>query len=609
MEKFVKVLDYNLRNNQKPYEGCVLKVIDEYPNDKSCVDVNGYVLKFWNEQVMFVEKPANIEDQICYKPAEGFQPGDYVLDKDENVYRITAVDGCMLRCMKTTEQWSSPYAIRFDKLTKIDRENEDLIAGWDYITEEPIFTYDEDHTLTIHGFNRYGSATDLGEILPYNVNDEARVAVCNDCDEVFDREDDHFDTYMHYIEDGDYWICESCWEDNWTTCDACGYPVRTEDACWDEDNDRYLCEHCYDSRETGKFHDYCYKPRAIFHRKDGGDYSPEIPFMGVELEMDSGDKEEAVKDLYALSEDEDLFYMKHDGSLGYSGIELVTHPCDLDYHLTEFPWDNIASAAMDNGYKSHNTSTCGLHVHVSRSAFGDNRDAQDLTIAKIIILVDRFWDELVNFSRRNIDQLEHWAKKPEAKIYSYDTEDVAVTKAKNSGSHDRYKAVNLTNANTVEFRLFKGTLKVDTIKATLEFLSNLLAYAKETALIDVQEAKWKSVALYKEYPELLAYLETRNLLDVPDKPKPVEPKQVKARFRSGDFVWFQTSNTDDQPMRGIVQNVFRDEENVEQPLYVVVDTRDRINFLIDDEIFSNEEINRLEESEMASAIAEADMPV
>ena len=38
--------------------------------------------------------------------------------------------------------------------------------------------------------------------------------------------------------------------------------------------------------------------------------------------------------------------------------------------------------------------------------------------------------------------------------------------AKNSCA-GRYTAVNLTNADTVEIRMFRGTLKLNTLKATL----------------------------------------------------------------------------------------------------------------------------------------------
>jgi len=102
-------------------------------------------------------------------------------------------------------------------------------------------------------------------------------------------------------------------------------------------------------------------------------------FFGVELEADHGNEKDAAARDVTFG---DLSYVKHDGSLTDDGIEIVTHPCSLRYHLEQFPWDEILSSLADYGFRSHDTSTCGLHVHVSRSAFGETSDEQDLTAAK-----------------------------------------------------------------------------------------------------------------------------------------------------------------------------------------------------------------------------------
>ena len=48
--------------------------------------------------------------------------------------------------------------------------------------------------------------------------------------------------------------------------------------------------------------------------------------------------------------------------------------------------------------------------------------------------------------------------------------------AKNSCA-GRYTAVNLTNADTVEIRMFRGTLKLNTLKATLQMVNHLVEVA------------------------------------------------------------------------------------------------------------------------------------
>ena len=63
--------------------------------------------------------------------------------------------------------------------------------------------------------------------------------------------------------------------------------------------------------------------------------------------------------------------------------------------------------AKDNGFRSHNTNTCGYHIHFNRSFF---EDKEDECIAKLLYLVEKFWDELVKFSRRDYENLERWQR-------------------------------------------------------------------------------------------------------------------------------------------------------------------------------------------------------
>lgn len=65
--------------------------------------------------------------------------------------------------------------------------------------------------------------------------------------------------------------------------------------------------------------------------------------------------------------------------------------------------------AITLGYRSHQTSTCGLHCHVNRSCFGEPREEQDLVISKILFFVEMHWAELLKFSRRSEYSINRWA--------------------------------------------------------------------------------------------------------------------------------------------------------------------------------------------------------
>ena len=87
----------------------------------------------------------------------------------------------------------------------------------------------------------------------------------------------------------------------------------------------------------------------------------------------------------------------------------MTHPMSLDYHLTQMPWAEVCRKAVSLGYLSHQAGTCGLHVHVSRAAFGDTPEKQDAVIARILYFFEKHWEELLKFSRRTPAQLDRWA--------------------------------------------------------------------------------------------------------------------------------------------------------------------------------------------------------
>lgn len=66
--------------------------------------------------------------------------------------------------------------------------------------------------------------------------------------------------------------------------------------------------------------------------------------------------------------------------------------------------------------------------------------------------------------------------------YSFceDQEDIALIykKYKNEQIRERYIAINFQNRDTIEFRIFKGTLYTDSIYAYLEFCDSIIEFLK-----------------------------------------------------------------------------------------------------------------------------------
>ena len=247
-------------------------------------------------------------------------------------------------------------------------------------------------------------------------------------------------------------------------------------------------------------HDYSYKPNPIFYG-DGNRY------FGIELEIDEAGKDDdyAEELLDIANIHEDLLYIKTDGSLD-DGMELVSHPCTLDYHCNEFPWEDILHCAVRQGYRSHQTSTCGLHVHVNRNAFGDNQAEQEDVISRILFFVEKHWNELFTFSRRSSYNMSRWSAR-----FGFEKTGKQILEKAKSGCNGRYVAVNLSNYHTIEFRLFRGTLKYNTFIATLQMVNHICDAAISLSEEGIDAMSWSEFVSSIREPELIQYLKERRL--------------------------------------------------------------------------------------------------
>ena len=335
--------------------------------------------------------------------------------------------------------------------------------------------------------------------------------ICNDCgckflrDEMFWIEgynhyvcEDCYDDYINCAncgglvrrsdayssEDGD--ICEYCADYHYTCCDVCGARVHNDVIHYDEDEDMYYCNECYDGHET-IIHSYHHSHNNETKFYGGIDNGTTL-FMGIELEVDEGDdRDDTAREMYDCMPD-GFITMENDGSLDY-GFENITQPATLEYHTSiRTNYEDMFQIAKDNGFRSHNTSTCGYHIHFNRSFF---EDKEDECIAKLLYLVEKFWDELVKFSRRNYANLDRWAKK-------YDKTPDEVVDDMKSHNLDRYHAINLTNRKTIEFRMFRGTLKSETFFATLQLVDTIVRYVKEHTNADIQSLNFEDLLITDE---------------------------------------------------------------------------------------------------------------
>ena len=299
-------------------------------------------------------------------------------------------------------------------------------------------------------------------------------------------------------------LCQRCYDNHYTTCERCGCLISYNDALYFDDEDEPYCGNCYNILASENvIHSYNYKPEPIF-------YGDNELYMGVELEIDVGgsNTNNAEKILEIANSKSENMYCKHDGSIE-DGFEMVTHPMSLYYHENEMPWKKIFKKALELGYCSHNTSTCGLHIHVDRSALGSDHIAQEDTISRIVYFVEAHWNELLKFSRRTESSIMRWASR-----YGIEnTAKLTYDKAK-KGNLGRYVCVNLQNYNTIEFRIFRGTLRYETFIAALQLVDEICNKATEMTDKEFETMCWSEFVkgIDKETkPELINYLKSKAL--------------------------------------------------------------------------------------------------
>ena len=312
---------------------------------------------------------------------------------------------------------------------------------------------------------------------------------CYHCNEI-----QHTDN-TSYVNNG-YSVCEQCLAHNYTWCDTCGEYYRY--GCDDHDvwNDDY----------NSNIHDYGYQPSPNFYvreietnrivRTNKTELIKDTPFMGFELEIEVNNNDRGDTAAELLSNNSDWLYCKYDGSLDH-GFEIVSHPHTLTaYNLRKWDW---ITTLKDNGCTSWNTGTCGLHVHINKSAFENN---------------GHIW-KFTNLILYNRNQATRLAGRSDNQWSSFYKEYKKVGKVlKGELDPQRYSAVNLMNYRTIEVRMFRGSLHEPRVRAALEFVNANFEYTKTLTSHDVLKndaMSWWSftewaVSNESTYPHLTHYL-------------------------------------------------------------------------------------------------------
>lgn len=318
--------------------------------------------------------------------------------------------------------------------------------------------------------------------------------VCDPCYDIYENDD----TYEHYDCDNcsnrtvglagdeleiyselrDMYVCRSCY-DAGVDCDDCGGTMYEDDYhnC-DSDDDDY----------EDSIHGYNYKPYPIFHGESG-------PYMGFELEVEcrNGSRTDGVDIMNNLDPNEKRWYLKHDGSLNF-GFEVVTHPHNLaEYHKLDWSWLDKLNEA---GFRSWNTSSCGLHVHIGVQDFKDE-------------------NHQIRFTKFIYDN-ERQVKRIAGRTSSYaafDSKGKVIPKIKyKHRDPNRYSAVNVQNEQTLEVRVFRGSLRKERVLSAIEFTHAVCEYTRDMKVVPKSKPfSWLRFSAYvaandEKYPNLFTII-------------------------------------------------------------------------------------------------------
>jgi hypothetical protein len=338
---------------------------------------------------------------------------------------------------------------------------------------------------------------------------------CSCCHKFFNRTD--------ITSHKDIIYCRQCFEKSFDVCTHCN-SIQPKGTLRRIIRSKHLvCEKCYNY----------YGPIAVYETKPKIEFQGRPPhYYGIELEVELENQNKEERGVLAQKVVElfdDFVIVKEDGSLR-CGFEICTQPASREEQILRWNkfFDNMP-ANLVSFNSPHNN--CGLHIHCSK------KPLSLLTIAKIVVFVN---DE------KNQKHVETIAGRGSNNYSLILKKNYATVKRISDGNlcrENRYEAVNLVNRKTIEFRLFKGTLKRESLFKAVEFCDSLIQFCMTGNHGITYCRDWENYVNYvevnvKDYPHLYAFICAKSLR----KEKTLTEKETKLIKQFG----FEQLGTDTQ---------------------------------------------------------------
>ena len=255
-------------------------------------------------------------------------------------------------------------------------------------------------------------------------------------------------------------------------------------------------------------------PRNIRFKRGTDDTSTR--FFGIELEIDASRDVNAsntkrnmlatrLHNILNQGEYNSLVKFEKDASLGQYGFEIITQPMTMKYILENRERLKEAMSQIDAlNYSSHDSGRCGMHIHVNKNILTED------AIDKLYLIFENFRNEIIAFSRRNQEGMK-WCRFISDADFVPDVYDEQYIKYNKPTRNNHRSAINIGNANTIEFRIFRGTTKLSTFIANIQFIDNIIDIV--TTRDDITGLTWEDIINHNEsYTELINYNNKRRIV-------------------------------------------------------------------------------------------------
>jgi len=317
--------------------------------------------------------------------------------------------------------------------------------------------------------------------------DEVRVFV--HCDVIGHESSERFIT----AQDNGETYCESCMHRD-------GYFSGIDEVWYWNSESAPEYDEYDDYEDSSNFQLQNWKPNPKFHGS-----SETNSFFGIELEIEFsnsgfniGETENLLLEISNQWRD-GLWYHHTDGSLS-NGIELVSHPMSKDFIQNDLKLDFIESL-RERGFRSWDEKTCGIHIHCDRRGF--ENAVHSYAFANLIYCNPIEWQKMAGRNSSRFASFDPNARD----LVSFEIKD-------KSRNRNRYVAVNCTNQNTFEIRIFRGSLNETRIRNAFELVIAAQNYTRKMTINEIYTGKlqWSHFAQYlrenkTQFPNANFYLE------------------------------------------------------------------------------------------------------